>query len=143
MPQAEDVPRGEEGGHHRVVLVVVFVQAVAAGEVEGREAGVEFGANRRDVCGVLVVIDRVGLRLTDDAAIAEYLDAALEEDDPDIFLLALSDVARARGMANVARETGLGRESLYKTLAPGAKPRFDTIVKVARALGVRFTAHAV
>ena len=81
--------------------------------------------------------------LTDDAAIAEYLDAALEEDDPDIFLLALSDVARARGMANVARETGLGRESLYKTLAPGAKPRFDTIVKVARALGVRFTAHAV
>ena len=81
--------------------------------------------------------------LTDDAAIAEYIDAALEEDDLDLLLLALSDVARARGMASVAKETGLGRESLYKTLAPGAKPRFDTIVKVARALGVRFTAHAV
>ena len=81
--------------------------------------------------------------LTDDEAIAEYIDAALEEDDIDLLLLALSDVARARGMANVAKETGLGRESLYKTLSPGAKPRFDTIVKVARALGVRFTAHAV
>ena len=81
--------------------------------------------------------------LTDDAAIAEYIDAALEEDDLDLLLLALGDVARARGMANIARETGLGRESLYKTLSPGAKPRFDTIVKVARALGVRFTAHAV
>jgi probable addiction module antidote protein len=81
--------------------------------------------------------------LTDDEAIAEYIDAALEEDDVDLLLLALADVARARGMAQVARETGLGRESLYKTLAPGAKPRFDTIVKVARALGIRFTAHAV
>ncbi|MET0230617.1 MAG: addiction module antidote protein [Rhodanobacteraceae bacterium] len=81
--------------------------------------------------------------LTDDAAIAEYLDAILEEDDLDLLLLALGDVARARGMGKVAKEAGLGRESLYKALAPGAKPRFDTIVKVARALGVRFTAHAV
>jgi len=81
--------------------------------------------------------------LTDDAAIAEYLDAILEEDDLDLLLLALGDVARARGMGKVAKEAGLGRESLYKALAPGAKPRFDTIVKVARALGVRFTAHAI
>ena len=81
--------------------------------------------------------------LTDDAAIAEYLDAILEEDDLDLLLLALGDVARARGMGKVAKDAGVGRESLYKALAPGAKPRFDTIVKVARALGVRFTAHAI
>ncbi|HJT98721.1 MAG TPA: addiction module antidote protein [Rhodanobacteraceae bacterium] len=80
--------------------------------------------------------------LTDEAAIAEYLDAVLEEDNLDLLLLALNDIARARGMAQVAKEAGLGRESLYKALAPGAKPRFDTIVKVARALGVRFSAHA-
>ena len=58
-------------------------------------------------------------------------------------MLALSDVARAKGMAQVAKDAGLGRESLYKALAPGAKPRFETIVKVARALGVKFTALPV
>ena len=80
--------------------------------------------------------------LDDDAAIAEYLTAILETDDPDLLLLALGDVARAKGMAQIARESGLGRESLYKALAPGAKPRFDTVLKVARALGVRFRAQA-
>jgi probable addiction module antidote protein len=79
--------------------------------------------------------------LRDDAAIAEYMNAVLETEDPDLLLLALSDVARARGMAQVAKDAGLGRESLYKALAPGAKPRFDTVLKVARALGVRLTAH--
>ena len=79
--------------------------------------------------------------LTDDAAVAEYLTAILEADDTDLLLLALADVARARGMAQVAKDTGLGRESLYKALSPGAKPRFDTILKVTRALGVRFTAQ--
>ncbi len=81
--------------------------------------------------------------LTDDAAVAEYITAVLETDDPDLLLLALGDVARARGMAQIAKEAGLGRESLYKALAPGAKPRFDTVVKVARALGVRLTAQPV
>lgn len=80
--------------------------------------------------------------LNDDAAIAEYMAAVLEMDDPDLLLLALGDVARARGMAQVAKDSGLGRESLYKALAPGAKPRFDTVLKVARALGVRLTARA-
>jgi len=80
--------------------------------------------------------------LTDDEAIAEYLTAVLEADDPDLLLVALGDIARARGMAQVAKDTGLGRESLYKALAPGAKPRFDTVLKVARALGVKLTAHA-
>ncbi|MFN0056788.1 MAG: addiction module antidote protein [Planctomycetales bacterium] len=79
--------------------------------------------------------------LTDDAAIAEYMTAVLETNDSDLLLLALSDVARAKGMAQVAKDAGLGRESLYKALAPGAKPRFETVMKVARALGVKFTAH--
>ena len=79
--------------------------------------------------------------LTDDAAIAEYMTAVLETENTDLLLLALSDVARAKGMAQVAKDAGLGRESLYKALAPGAMPRLDTILKVARALGVKFTAH--
>ncbi len=79
--------------------------------------------------------------LDSDEAIAEYMTAVLEAEDPDLLLLALSDVARAKGMAQVAKDAGLGRESLYKALAPGAKPRFETVVKVARALGVRFTAE--
>ena len=65
--------------------------------------------------------------------------AVLETDDPNLLLLALGDVARAKGMVQVAKAAGLGRESLYKALAPGAKPRFETVMKVARALGVKFT----
>ena len=79
--------------------------------------------------------------LDDDEAIAEYMTAVLELDDPDLLLVALGDVARAKGMAQVAKDAGLGRESLYKALAPGAKPRFETVMKVARALGVKFTAQ--
>ena len=79
--------------------------------------------------------------LEDDEAIAEYMTAILETNDPDLLLLALSDVARAKGMAQVAKDAGVGRESLYKALTPGAKPRFETVVKVARALGVKFTAQ--
>jgi probable addiction module antidote protein len=79
--------------------------------------------------------------LTDDDAVAEYMNAVLETGDSDLLLMALGDIARARGMAQVAKDTGLGRESLYKALAPGAKPRFDTVLKVARALGVKLTAQ--
>jgi len=79
--------------------------------------------------------------LTDDDAVAEYLNAVLETGDSDLLLMALGDVARARGMAQVAKDAGLGRESLYKALAPGAMPRFDTVLKVARALGVKLTAQ--
>lgn len=81
--------------------------------------------------------------LNDDEAIAEYMTVVLEADDPDLLLLALSDVARAKGMAQVAKDAGLGRESLYKALAPGAKPRFETVMRVAKALGVKFTAQPV
>ncbi len=83
----------------------------------------------------------VATHLTDDQAFAAYMNTVLEADDTDLLLRALGDVARARGMSFVARESGLGRESLYKALAPGAKPRFDTVVRVARALGVRLTAQ--
>ena len=81
--------------------------------------------------------------LRDDVAMAEFLSAALEDGNPDVFLQAVRTAARARGMSQLARDTGLGRESLYKALAPGAKPRFETVMKVARALGVKFTAHPV
>jgi probable addiction module antidote protein len=75
--------------------------------------------------------------LDSEEVIAEYLNAALEEDDPDVFLTAVGNVAKARGMAQIAQATGLGRESLYKALAPGAKPKYDTVLKVLRSLGVR------
>ncbi len=78
--------------------------------------------------------------LTDEETIAEYLSAALEDPDPDLFLVAVRDVARARGMTQLARATGLGRESLYKALTPGAKPRYDTVLKIMRALGVKLAA---
>ena len=74
--------------------------------------------------------------LDSEEMMAEYLTAAMEEENPDVFLAALSDVAKARGIAQLAKDTGLGRESLYKSLAPGAKPRFDTIMKITKALGV-------
>ncbi len=76
--------------------------------------------------------------LDNEEVIAEYLAAAIEDDNPDMFLMALSNVAKARGMALLAKETGLSRESLYKTLSPGAKPRFETIMKITKALGVPF-----
>ena len=78
--------------------------------------------------------------LESDEVVAEYLNAALEDDNPDVFLQAIADVAKARGIAQLAKDTGLGRESLYKALAPGAKPRYDTVLKLMRALGVELHA---
>ena len=80
--------------------------------------------------------------LKDDHAIVEYMAAVMEANDPDLLLLALGDVARAKGITQVAKDAGLGRESLYKALAPGAKPRFETVMKVAHALGVKFTVQS-
>jgi|SRR5579863_4570500 len=71
--------------------------------------------------------------------VVEYLSAALEDKNPDAFLQAVSDVARARGIAKVAREAGLGRESLYKALSPGAKVRYDTVRRLLDSLGLRLT----
>ena len=74
-----------------------------------------------------------------DAAIAEYLAAALEDPDPQVFLAALGDVAKARGMTQIAKDSGLGRESLYKALTPGSKLRYETVRKVMDVLGVKLT----
>ena len=68
---------------------------------------------------------------------AAYLEAALEEGDPALVAAALGDIARAKGMSQVAREAGLGRESLYKALSPSGNPEFATIMKVVSALGLR------
>jgi probable addiction module antidote protein len=79
--------------------------------------------------------------LDNDEVIAAYVSAAMEDENPDVLLMALLDVAKAQGMARVARDAGLGRESLYKTLAAGAKPRFETILAVLRALDIQMTAR--
>ena len=79
----------------------------------------------------------------DEETIAAYLTEALEDPDPDIFIIAVKTVARARGMTQLAKDSGLGRESLYKALSPGAKPRYETIMKVVRALGVKLHAEAL
>jgi probable addiction module antidote protein len=78
--------------------------------------------------------------LESDEDMAAYLEAALEEGDPVLVAAALGDIARAKGMALIARETGLGRESLYKALSPEGNPKFATVLKVVRALGLRLHA---
>ena len=80
--------------------------------------------------------------LDNEEIIAEYLSAALEDENPDVFLSAIGNVAKARGMSAIAESTGLGRESLYKAFAPGAKPRYDTVLKVLHSLGVRLNVTA-
>jgi len=80
--------------------------------------------------------------LDSEDVIAEYLSAAAEDANPDVFLVALGDVAKARGMAQIAKASGLGRESLYKALSAGSHPRHETISVILRALGVKFTVVA-
>ena len=79
--------------------------------------------------------------LPDDAAIAEYLTIVLEENDPSALADALGTIARARGMTEIAKASGIGREALYKALRPNAQPRFDTIARVCTALGVKLVAQ--
>jgi probable addiction module antidote protein len=75
--------------------------------------------------------------LDNEEVIAEYLTVAAEDPNPDLLLVALANVAKARGMTRVAEDAGLARESLYKALSPGSHPRFETISAVLRALNVR------
>ena len=79
--------------------------------------------------------------LDSDQAIAEYLTIVMEENDPNELTHALGTIARARGMADVARASGLTREALYKALRPNSQPRFDTIARVCTALGVKLVAQ--
>jgi probable addiction module antidote protein len=82
----------------------------------------------------------VAEHLKNDKDIAAYLEAALEEGDSALVAAALGDIARARGMSHLARETGLGRESLYKALSAEGNPELSTILKVIKALGLRLHA---
>lgn len=74
--------------------------------------------------------------LKDEESIAAFLNASREMNDPAVLLNALSTVARARSMSQLAEASGLGRESLYKALKPGAQPRYDTVMRVIQALGL-------
>lgn len=80
--------------------------------------------------------------LDSEEAVAEFIDAALETGEPAVLIRALGEVARAQGMARVAKRSGLGRESLYKALQPSSHPRLETILRVAQALGIRLHASA-
>jgi probable addiction module antidote protein len=79
--------------------------------------------------------------LKSDKDIAAYLESALDVGDAALFTAALGDVARAKGMTEIARKTGLGRESLYKALSPDGNPEFATVLKVMHSLGLDL--HAV
>jgi probable addiction module antidote protein len=80
--------------------------------------------------------------LDSEEAIAEYITAALEDGDAKLVAAALGDVARARGMTEIARDTGLAREALYRSLSAEGNPSFDTVLRVAKSLGVRLVAQA-
>ncbi len=79
------------------------------------------------------------LRSSED--IATYLNLVLEENDPSELAHALGIIAKAKGMGNIAEQSGLAREALYKALRPSSKPRFETIQKVCNALGVKLVAQ--
>lgn len=79
--------------------------------------------------------------LNSEADVAAYLTAVLEENDAALLTAALGDIARARGMSQVARDSGIAREALYKALRAGSQPRFETISRVCAALGVRLVAQ--
>jgi probable addiction module antidote protein len=81
--------------------------------------------------------------LDGEATIAAHLTDILEANDPALLASALGDIARARGMSEIAKASGLTREALYKALRPDAQPRFDTISRVCAALGVRLVAQVV
>jgi probable addiction module antidote protein len=81
--------------------------------------------------------------LKDEADMAAYLTVILEENDPAVLAAALGDIARARGMSDIAKASGITREALYKALRPDAQPRFDTVSRVCAALGVKLVAQAV
>ena len=92
----------------------------------------------------------MGLKLTPlnpvemlrDDEIASFLTEAFQDDDPAVFIIALGDVVKHRGVAELARQTGLNRESLYKTFNGNVQPRWDTVHRLLKALGVKLTVAA-
>ncbi|MBI4686184.1 MAG: putative addiction module antidote protein [Nitrospirae bacterium] len=80
------------------------------------------------------------LKTEDD--MANYLEAVIEDGNPAVISAALGDIARAKGMTQIARKSGLGRESLYKALSTEGNPEFTTILKVVKALGLKIHVEA-
>ncbi len=80
--------------------------------------------------------------LEDDADMVAYLQAVLEENDPVLLRLALGDIAKAKGMSDIAKQVGVNRQSLYKSLSEDGNPAYDTIAKVITALGMKLTVSA-
>ena len=74
--------------------------------------------------------------------IAGYLSAVLEDGDPALFVAAIGDIARAKGMTEIAKKSGITRESLYRALKIEARPRFETVAKVIHVLGMKLSVHA-
>lgn len=74
--------------------------------------------------------------LDSDEMISEYMKTVIEENDPKLFMMALGAVAKAKGMAEIARKTGLGRESLYKAVNGNRSPKIDTVNKILNACGL-------
>ncbi|MBU3601736.1 addiction module antidote protein [Polynucleobacter sp. AM-25C3] len=74
--------------------------------------------------------------------IAGYLNAVLEDGDPALFVAAIGDISRAKGMSDIAKKSGVTRESLYRALKIEARPRFETVAKVIHALGMKLSVHA-
>lgn len=81
--------------------------------------------------------------LKDEEDVAAYLTVIMAENDPSLLSAALGDIARARGMSEIAKSSGITREALYKALRPNSRPRFDTISRVCAALGVRLEAKPI
>lgn len=75
--------------------------------------------------------------LDNNEIIAEYLTQVIEEGDMDELFTAIGNIAKAKGISQISKDTGLGRESLYKTFKKGSKPRFDTVMKVLNSLGIQ------
>jgi probable addiction module antidote protein len=80
--------------------------------------------------------------LKTDADIAGYLTAVLEDGDPALFVAAIGDIAKAKGMTEIAKKSGVTRESLYRALKVEARPRFETVARVIQALGMKLSVHA-
>jgi len=80
--------------------------------------------------------------LDSEEMVAEYLSQILADGDTDELLEAMGHIAKAKGMSQISKDTGLGRESLYKTFQAGAKPRFETVMKVLDSFGVKLQASA-
>jgi probable addiction module antidote protein len=79
--------------------------------------------------------------LKTDKDIAEYLTVVLEDGDPALFVAAIGDIARAKGMSDISKKSGVTRESLYRSLKIEARPRFETVTKVIHALGMKLSVH--